>query len=257
MQHSSQVARTAGRRLAALGAGAALVALAAMPATAAPVTVTVDSVTGAWTSLTGGTNVSGLNSNSVSWGTVPPIGGSSQSGYDFAGVTPLPQTFDVDDVFDLGTFTHRNNPIVSGTSITQATLEVRFQGEASNSGTVPFDITSTFIFDHFETPNDDDPCANGEPLGFGVNGNGCADIVTPVLNVGASESLTIDGTEYFFNVTGFDIGSSFETAEEADNDAVLQGSFTANVDVPEPATLALLGAGLAGIGASARRRRRA
>lgn len=199
-------------------------------------------MTGNWTSITGGSNTSGVGTSAISWGTTS----GSQSGYSFAPTAPLPSAaYDADEVFDLGSFTHNNFPISAGTSITEATLEVVTEGTVD--GTV-FALTSTFIFDHFETPNNANPCAAGGPTP-------CGDLVTPTLNVGASESITIDDVDYFISVTGFDIGASFLTAEGASNTATLRGVFTAEVAaIPLPAAGWMLLAGLGGIAALRRRK---
>lgn len=210
--------------------------------------IVITSVTGEWTSVTGGTNVSGLNSNAISWGTTTPSGGP-QSGYTFVGVAP-PATapFSSDTVFTLGDFTHDNFPINAGTSITGATLDVTTD---FTIGGVAGSLTSQIIFDHFETPNDASPCPGGD-------GIPCGDIVTPTLNVGASDSLTIDGVDYFVSVTGFNMGASFLTAENASNTATLLGTFTADVAaIPLPAAGWMLLAGVGGLAALRRRKKAA
>lgn len=212
--------------------------------------IVITSVTGEWTSVTGGTNVSGLTTNAISWGTTTPSGGP-QSGYTFVGAAPPTQgPFLSDTVFTLGDFTHDNFPINSGTSITAATLEVTT--DFTIGGTAG-SLTSQFIFDHFETPNDPAgaPCAAGGP-------EPCGDLVTPTLNVGASDSLTIDGVDYFVSVTGFSMGASFLTAENASNTATLLGTFTADVAaIPLPAAGWMLLAGVGGLAALRRRKKAA
>jgi hypothetical protein len=239
------------RTLLAASAAACVLAGAAQAGT-----ISITSVNGAWTSITGGTNTSGVGTNSISWGNSTGFG---QSGYDFVGNAPLPNLLP-DTVFDLGTFTHRNQPIVAGTSISAATLKVFFDFVIDAEPGTTYSRSSTFTFDHWETDNGANPCADGGPNGVGVNVNGCADNVDPVTNPAFSESFDVDGITYILDVTGFNIGSSFWTTEQATNNAVIQARFTerSNVaPVPLPAAGWLLVAAVAGIGALARRRKAA
>jgi hypothetical protein len=220
-------------------------------------TISITNVAGEWTGIVGGTNTSGVGTDSIRWGVDV---GNGQSGYDFVGNAP-PTIFDLspDELFDLGTFTHRNQPIQAGTSITSATLKVVFDFIIGSDPT-PISRSSTFVFKHWETPNGVDPCADGNPNGVGVNSNGCADNVDPVTNPAFSESFDVDGFTYLLDVTGFDIGSSFWTVEGENNTAKIQARFTLEENVapiPLPAAGWLLASALLGAGAIARSRRAA
>lgn len=247
--------------LAVLGTASAI-AIAAVSAHAA--TLTVTEISGAWTNPVGGANVS-INNGATSklrWG-IPAE--SSQSGYDFTGApTPLTSNQDVD--FGLGTFTHHNFPINSGSAISAASLDVTFKFYLGDDTSTIYTRTSQFVFDHWETPNADSPCADGGSIGNGVNVNGCADRVKAVTNPNSTETFEIvDGDvtrKYVFAVSGFNIGDSFWTTENKSNTATLQGRFTyeENIQpapVPLPAAAWLLMAGMGGLAVAGRRRRRA
>lgn len=221
-------------------------------------TISITSVTGEWTNIVGGALTSGVGTNKIRWGENTGYG---QSGYDFTGIAPptlagLPP----DTVFDLGTFTHHNNPISAGTSITAATLKVLFNFVIDSDPMNTISRSSTFVFKHNETDNGANPCADGGTVGIGVNVNGCADNVDPATNPNFSESFTVDGIEYLLDVTGFNIGSSFWTTEQASNTATIQARFTEKSNVapiPLPAAGWLLVAAVAGVGAVSRRRKAA
>lgn len=126
---------------------------------------------------------------------------------------------------------------------------------------VPNALADTFHFDHSETPNGADPCANGGANGVGVNISGCADIVT-ISSVSLDQLINVGGDLYFFNLLGFSIDNGltfsdeFQSEEAASNTAQLYGRVTTQ-RVTEPFTLSLLGAGLAAVAARRRSRRSA
>ena len=110
-----------------------LVASAAMgfAATAAAFPVNLESVEGTWGTPTGGSNIQGVGTSEIRWGTGEKTCSGSlwwkhcengpQSGYGFQGPADLPKAITSDDEFVLGTFTHYNNPI-TGEAITGVNL---------------------------------------------------------------------------------------------------------------------------------------
>jgi hypothetical protein len=241
-------------------AAAALVAFA-VPATASAATVTFTDITAAWSSSVPGSGITINNTVATAptarWG--DPVSSSGQSGYNFfaAGgpinaIVPPSPTPD----FVLGTFDHLNNPI-TGTTLESIVLTVsaKIAIDGADQGTRNF----VFDFDHLETDNGANPCANGGANGVGVNSAGCADRVRISFN-NLSESFTIGTDVYTLNIRGFEIGSTFVTEfwtrEGSDNPANLIANVTlrSEVAVPEPLSLALFGTALAGLGLMRRRR---
>jgi hypothetical protein len=243
--------------------------LAAQAATAATFhDVAIQSVSGEWISA-GPSDVYGLNFNTsgqgkqVFWGQPPSDG--PQSGYEFEGLNPTPVTVQPDMEFDLGRFTHFNNPIYtkpddgSATAISEAQLRVDFE---LLIGAEAYAFTQFYTFFHDETPNlgSNGQCAHGGTPGSGVHVHGCADRVDAVLNEGSSESVVVDGKEYRFDISGFQVGEKtmdfFMTTEQADNEAVLVGSYSIS-EVPLPAAGWMLLAGVGGLVAMKRRKAKA
>lgn len=247
-------------------ATASVLAIGSASANAA--TLTITGISGEWSSWTGGTGVSSSANGTTAqlrWGT--PAGQSNKSGYNFTPVTvPTTQTDHTD--FDLGTFTHLNYPINSGTSITQAKLDATFTFTLGSDTTV-HTLTSQYVFNHWETPNTPsgrNKCANGQNNNQGVNANGCADRVTAMTNPSSTDTFNFtdeDGVEhtYVFAISGFNMGSEFWTKENDANSAILQGRFTHEsyiqpAPVPLPAAAGLLVAGMGALTVAGRRRRR-
>ncbi|MEL4432057.1 Ig-like domain-containing protein, partial [Shewanella mangrovisoli] len=159
-----------------------------------------------WTGATGGTYVNkydGPDNDSgydqLRWGTT----NGSQSGYGFAdNDAALNGSLSLNQDIVLGTFTHYNYSISSGTSITAATMNVTFNVTDAYGVVTP--VTLTLNFSHNETPNSNDPMAS-------------RDIVT----VGqTSVTFNYEGQMYTMQVIGFkdsngNIVTSIYTNEDA------------------------------------------
>ncbi|SUI91498.1 retention module-containing protein [Shewanella morhuae] len=155
-----------------------------------------------WTDTTGGKNVKIFDGNDndngkdqVRWGK-----GDTQSGYGFKdNDANLNGALALNQDITLGTFTHYNYPIDSGSSITAATMQVTFNVTDAHGVVTP--VTLTLNFSHNETPND-----GADPR----------DIVT----VGqTSATFNYEGQTYTMQVIGFkgengEIVSSIYTKED-------------------------------------------
>ncbi len=210
--------------------------------------ITIESVSGIWTQATPD-GIDGIGTNQITWGTAA---NTERSSYVFDGVAPPEITgINIGQRFDLGFFTHNNFPI-TGTFLETARLEVT--ANLSINGTSRTAV-SFFDFEHWETPNNEDPCADGGALGEGINEDGCADRVTFSFNEALSDRFQIDGDWYELTIAGFqsngELSDVLWTQEDASTEATLRGVVNR---VPTPATLPLLGAGLLLLGLTLRRR---
>ncbi len=142
---------------------------------------------------------------------------SSRSGYDFIDNSAL-GTVNVGETFKLGTFTHNNFPIPSGSAITNAYLRVTFDVQIEGE-TVHVD--KLVHFQHNETPNTSDPVASADIVTI-VDGTNIVHVTTPR---GFTYTLTIG-----FQDAGGNTVTQVHTLENAATSFNLNATLTADAD---------------------------
>lgn len=162
----------------------------------------------------------------------------------------------------IGQSTHPNNPIGGGTGISAVSL--KFTTKVYVDGNFLQDVTFIYDFNHRETPNGANPCANGQSSSAPINKNGCADRVQVNFN-SQSDGFQIGNYVHALDIMGFMDNNNqmteFWTMKEKNNKARIIGRValyeTLVSGIPEPASWAMPAAGFGLVGVASRRRRSA
>lgn len=221
----------------------------------------------------------------LAWGT--PVNPSSSQSTLFVGdgttgttsyADPGASLAETNGAATFGTNLTHDNFVITGPSLTSATLRDRLWLQpAMPAGPEEVVLLDDFYIAFNETPNrtgSGDICLPGDGgnEGSGINLNGCGDVFVVKNPDALVQVFNLDGWEYTVTIGAAGLGVlsdeacdsvgestgcvGWVTGEEQSN--VLNPFFTitAKEIIPEPATIALLGVGLAGIGGMMRRRRK-
>ena len=153
------------------------------------ISLKITSAIAKWTAVSGGTGITGLNTDEVRWGT--PATGSGKSGLKFVPITTT-ATVATNTPFALGTLTHFNFPVFLGGTPSTATLGIDMIVSNGNTDTAMF----TFSFAINETPNAA-PCGADQ-----VSTTPCDDIITFPGAI-SPQTVTIDGVDFTLTLLGF------------------------------------------------------
>lgn len=195
--------------------------------------IELSSSTGSWTSVSGVTNINGLNTNQVRWGVPSSQGTGDQSGLGFVGSAPPTVSLPLDTLFVLGTLTHYNYRITAGSSSAQSQSDLTIALNIANAGeTINPNFNYNFNID--ETLNYPTLAQCGSSQ---ISNVPCDDIITLVNP--QQQTFTLNGNQYQLAISGFSNnpdGSSpfaqFITTENQQSNAYLVGQITDVTPVP-------------------------